>query len=182
MTYPLMRSCSSWAARDREDVRDNPQRGARRIDVGAARDVFFQDVVLDGARQRLRIGALFARDGDVEREQDDGGRVDRHRSGNGGEGDPGEQLVHIDERVNRDPDAAHLTTRQFVVGVVPHLGGQVEGDAQAGDPLPQQVVIALVGCGGSAEAGILAHGPQAAPIHRRLDAARKREHPGELVH
>ena len=35
-----------------EDVGDDPQRRARRIDVGPARDVFLEDVVLDRAGQR----------------------------------------------------------------------------------------------------------------------------------
>ena len=40
------------ALAEREDVGDDPQRGARRIDVGAARDVLLEDVVLDRARER----------------------------------------------------------------------------------------------------------------------------------
>jgi hypothetical protein len=49
---------------------------------------------------------------------------------------------------------------QGVVGVVADLRGQVEGDAQAGLALAQQVAVALVGLLGRAEAGVLAHGPQ----------------------
>ena len=48
------------ALAEREDVGDDAQRRRRRIDVGAARDVFLQDVVLHRARQlprRRRPGA-----------------------------------------------------------------------------------------------------------------------------
>ena len=44
-----------------EDVGDDAQRGARRIDVGPARDVFLEDVVLDRPGQRLLVDALPAR-------------------------------------------------------------------------------------------------------------------------
>jgi len=62
-----------------EDVGDDPQRRPRRVDVGAARDVFLQDVVLDGARQRAKGHALALRDRHIQRQQDDGRRVDGHR-------------------------------------------------------------------------------------------------------
>ena len=64
---------------------------------------------------------------------------------------------------------------QRVVGVVAHLGRQVEGDAQAADPLAQEVAVTLVGLGRAAKTGVLPHGPEASPIHRRLDAAGERE-------
>ena len=42
-------------------------------------------------------------------------------------------------------------------------------------PCVEQVVEALVGLLGGPEAGELAHGPQPAPVHRRVDPARVRE-------
>ena len=61
------------------------------------------------------------------------------------------------------------------VRVVAHLGRQVERDRQAGLALVQQVAEALVGLLGRGEPGVLAHRPEAAAVHRRLDA------PGERV-
>ena len=69
---------------------------------------------------------------------------------------------------------------QRVVGVVAHLRGQVEGDAQAADALRQEIAIPGVGLRGRAEAGVLAHRPQPAAIHRRLDAAREGEFAGKV--
>ena len=69
-----------------------------------------------------------------------------------------------------------------MVRVVAHLGRQVEGDAQAADALAQKVVIAPVGLGRGAKTGILAHGPEPAPVHRRLDATGIRETAREFVH
>ena len=60
------------------------------------------------------------------------------------------------------------------VRVVAHLGRQVEGDRQPGLALLEQVAEALVGLLGGREAGVLAHRPEPAAVHRRLDAAGER--------
>ena len=145
------------------------------IDVGAARDVLLEDVVLNRARQRRGGDALPSRDGDVEREQDDRRRVDRHRRRHAVERDAVEELRHVLDRVDRDADAADLARGQRVVGVVAHLRRQVEGDAQAADALREQVAVAPVRLGGGAEPGVLPHRPEPAAVHRRLDAAGERE-------
>ena len=72
-------------------------------------------------------------------------------------------------------DPAHLPLRLPGIGVVAHLGRQVEGDRQAGLALLEQVPEAPVRLLGGREAGVLAHRPEAAAVHRRLDA------PGERV-
>ena len=148
---------------------------ARRVDVGAARDVLLEDVVLDRARQRRERHALPPRHGDVERQQDDRRRVDRHRRRDAVERDAVEQRRHVLDRVDRDADAADFARGQRVVGVVAHLRRQVEGDAQAADALREQVPVARVRFGRRAEPGVLPHRPQPAAVHRRLDAARERE-------
>ena len=145
--------------------------GARRVDVGAARDVFLEDVVLNRAGQRRGGDALPPRDRDVERQQDDRRRVDRHRRRDAVERDAVEQRRHVLDRVDRDADAADFAGGQRVVGVVAHLRRQVEGDAQAADALREQVAVARVRFGGGAEPGVLPHRPQPAAVHRRLDAA-----------
>ena len=165
-----------------EDVGHDPERWARRVDVGPARHVFLEDVVLDRAGQDPLIDALFPSDGDVQGQQDDGRRVDGHGRGDLAERDPGKQLFHIREGIDGHADPADLPLGQGVVRVVPHLGREVEGDAQAADALVQQVVIAPVGLGRGAKTGVLAHGPEPSPVHRRLDAAGKRETAREFVH
>ena len=61
------------------DVGDHPQRRFRRADIGAAREVFLDEVVLHRALELGDIRALFLGHRDIEREQPGGGRVDRHR-------------------------------------------------------------------------------------------------------
>ena len=156
---------------EREDVGDDPQRRGWRVDVGPAREVLLQDVVLDRAAQRRQRDGLAPRDRCVERQQDDRRRVDGHRRRHAVERNAVEQFRHVLDRVDGHADAADLASCQRVVGVVTHLRRQIEGDAQAVDPLRQQVSIALVGLGCRRKPGVLPHGPQPAAIHRRLDAA-----------
>src|SRR5688572_24618713 len=60
-----------------------------------------------------------------------------------------------------------------MIAVVADLRRQIEGNAQAVDALRQQVAIAAIRLRRRAEARILPHRPQAAAIHRWLDAARE---------
>ena len=62
-----------------------------------------------------------------------------------------------------------------MVAVVAHLGGQIEGYRESGGALREQVAIAPVAFFGGAEAGVLAHGPEAAAVHLAVDAAGVRE-------
>ena len=112
-------------------------------------------------------------DGDVEREQDGGGRVDRHRRRHAIERDAVEQRGHVFDRVDRDTDAADFTGGERMIRVVSHLRRQIERDAQAADAVGEQVAIAGVGLFRRAEPGVLTHRPQPAAVHRRLDAARE---------
>ena len=62
-----------------------------------------------------------------------------------------------------------------MVGVIAHLRRQVEGDREARLPLLEEIAVAPVRLRRRAEAGVLAHGPEPAAVHRGLDAARVRE-------
>ena len=54
---------------------------AGRIDVGAARDVFLQHIVLHRAGELANVAAGAPRGDDVERQQNGRGGVDGHRGG-----------------------------------------------------------------------------------------------------
>ena len=94
------------------------------------------------------------------------GGVDRHRHRHLAEVDAGEQRLHVVERVDGDALAADLAEGARVVGVVAHQGGHVKGGREAGLAVVEQVVEALVGLLARAEAGELAHRPQAPAVHR----------------
>ena len=66
-----------------------------------------------------------------------------------------------------------------MIGVVPDLGRQVEGYREARLTLLEQVAVSGVGFLGVAETRVLAHRPEAAAIHRGLDASGVRELAGK---
>ena len=76
-----------------------------------------------------------------------------------------EEREHVVERVDRDAEPADFAQRARVVAVEAHERRQVERGAEAGLPLLQQELEALVGLPGRAEAGELPHGPEPAAVH-----------------
>ena len=87
---------------------------------------------------------------------------------------PVEEDRHVGEARDRDPDPADLSLRLGRVGVVAHLGREVERHREARLAVVEQVAEPAVRFLGRREAGVLAHRPEAAAVHRRLDAAGER--------
>jgi hypothetical protein len=77
------------------------------------------------------------------------------------------------QRVDGHADLPHLAVDDRGIGVISHLGGQVERDGKPGRACLDKLVIAAVRLGCGREAGVLAHGPRPAGIHLRIDAAGK---------
>ncbi len=117
-----------------KNIGDDAHRGPQRIDIGSARDVFFQDVVLHGAGKAFQIRALLLRHGDVQRQQNRGGRVDGHRSRDAFERNAVEERLHVFERINRDADFADFALRERMIGIHADLRGQIERDGKSFDP------------------------------------------------
>src|SRR5438132_9206140 len=111
-----------------EYVRNEAHRAFGREDVGAAGDVFLEDVVLGCATYLRQVGALLFGEGDVEGQQDRAGGIDGHRRRDFLERNVLHQELHVRERGDRDADLADLAFGHRVVGVVADLGRQVEGD------------------------------------------------------
>ena len=146
--------------------------GAGREDVGPAREVLLDDVVLRGAgegahrrgrvlprRDRLLLGRHL-----VEREQPHRGGVDGHRGVHLRQRDLVEQRPQVADVRDRHPDLADLTAGEGVVGVVAGLGGEVERDREPGLSLGEVAPVELVAGGGTGVAGIRAHHPRAVPL------------------
>ena len=87
------------------------------------------------------------------------------------QGDAVEELAHVGGGVDGDAQAAHLTLGQFMVGVVSRESGVVEVGAEAGLAVGQQESVALVGGPSGAEAGDLPPRPKPAAVHGRIGAA-----------
>ena len=106
-----------------ENVGDDAHGGTDGINVGAASDVFLENVVLHGAGKFCEIGALFFGDGDVEAEEDGGGGVDGHGGGDFFERDIIEESFHVFERIDGYADFADFAESERVVGVHADLRG-----------------------------------------------------------
>jgi hypothetical protein len=145
-------------------VGDEPQARHGRPDPGAPGRVLLQYVVRDGAGEGTARQAALFRGGDVEREQDRGGAVDREAGADLVQRDLVEEELGVRERVDGDADPADLLRDLRVVGVVAALGGQVERDDQAGAALIEEVAVTPIGFLGGAEPRVLPEGPQPAPV------------------
>ena len=144
---------------------------SRRVDVGAARDVLLEDVVLERAIELRGVDALLLADGDVEGQEDGGRGVDGHRRADLVEGDALEEDLHVGEAGYGDARAPDLARSEGVVGVVAGLRREIEGDAETGLAMFEEVAVAGVGLLGRGEAGVLAHRPDAPAVHVGLDTA-----------
>ena len=142
-----------------DHVLDQPKRRRRREHIGAARQIFLEDVVLHRAGELCVVGALLLGERDVEREQPRRRRIDGHRG------------VHLVERnaLNRlrmsprweigTPTLPTSPRASGVVAVVAGLGRQVEGDRKPGLTLGKVPPVKLVGGLGGRMAGIGAEQP-----------------------
>ena len=159
--------------RELDHVGDDAHRRLRRADPLFLRDELLEHVVLHRAAEALPGHALLVGNGEVHGERHRRCAVDRHRRRDLAERNVGEEALEVVERGDRDALLAHLAARARMVGVVAHERGHVEGGRESRLPLREQVFEARVRVLGTPEPGEHAHGPQAAAIHRRVDAARE---------
>ena len=166
----VFHSGTFWLVQAKQ-VSNDAHRLRWRKDVGAASDVFLEDIVLHRARELANVSTLATGNRNIKRQQNRRRRVDGHRSGDFRQIDAIEEALHVLDRVDRDADFSNLANGQRVIGIQADLGGQVEGDRKSGGAVGEQVFVAFVGFLGVAHAGVLAHGPKTASVHGGLDAA-----------
>jgi len=89
-------------------------------------------------------------------------------------GIPSKTVSKSSKGVDSDARTPHLALGHRRVGVVPHLGREVERHREPGGALIDEVVEALVRLRGGTHPRVLAHRPEASAVHGRVDAARVR--------
>ena len=164
-----------------ENVRNDAHRILGRIDIGVAHHEFFEDVVLDRARQLRRRHALLFRRDDIERQHGQHRAVHGHRHRHLVERDAGEQRPHVVDRIDRDARHADVAADARMIRIIAAMGGEIEGDRKALLPRGEIAAIEGVGILGRGEAGILPHGPGLVDIHGRIRPAQKRRDAGEGI-
>ncbi len=135
------------------------ERRLRREDVGPAREIFLDDVVLRRALQLVARHTLSLGRRDIERKQPRRRGIDGHRRVHAVERNAVEQGAHVAEMGDRHADLADFALGQRVVAVVAGLRRQIEGHRQAGLSAGQIGPVKLVGLGCRRMAGIGADQP-----------------------
>ena len=133
-----------FLGREQNHVLGQPHRRRRRKHVGAARQIFLDDVVLRGAGELCARHALLVGERDIERQEPGGGGVDGHRRVHLAERDAVEQGAHVADMRDRHADLADLALGERMVAVVAGLRRQIEGDGKPGLPLAQVLAVKLV--------------------------------------
>ena len=155
--------------------------GCRRVDIGVAHHEFFEDVVLDGARQLLLRHALFLGRDDIERQHGQHRAVHGHRHAHLVERDAGEQRAHVVDRIDGDARHADIARHARVIAVVAAVGGEIEGDGEALLPGGEIAPVEGVGIFRGGKAGILPDGPGLRRVHRGVGPAQERRLAGISV-
>ena len=128
-----------------DHVLDQPERGLGRKHIGAAREIFLDDVVLHRAGELAPVDALLVGERHVERQEPRRGGVDGHRGVHLAERNALHQRPHVAEMGDRHADLANLAAGERVVGIVAGLGRQVESDRKPRLALGQILPVELVG-------------------------------------
>ena len=143
-----------FAIGEGDDVGGELEARRRREDVGAAREIFLDDVVLRRAGEIVARRALRLGGGDIERQQPGRGGVDGHRGVHARQRNAVEEGAHVAEMRDRHADLADLARGQRVVAVIAGLGRQIESDREAGLAALQIGAVERVRGGGRGMAGI----------------------------
>ncbi len=127
--------------REHDRILDQLERRLGREHIRSPRQVFLDDVVLNGAGQfPTRLTGLIGKR-HVKRQQPRRRGIDRHRRVHLGKWYALQERAHIAQMADRHPDLADLAARQFMVAVVTRLCRQVESDRQPCLPLGKVLAV-----------------------------------------
>ena len=157
-----------------EDVRDDPHRSGRRVDVSVADHELLQNVVLNGPGQLGHRNALLLGGDDVERHHRQHRAVHRHRHAHRVERDAGEEGPHIVDRIDRDARHPDVAGHARMIRIVAAVSGEIEGDRQPLLTRGEIGAVKRVRFLGGRESRVLANRPRLIDVHRRIRAAKER--------
>ena len=104
-----------------ENIRDDPQGRTGRINIRAASDVLFEQIVLNGAVDLIPGHALFFRHHQVERQQNGRGSVNGHGGADFVQRNAVQQGFHVRQRVDGHAGPPDFSGGHGVVGIPAHL-------------------------------------------------------------
>ena len=157
-----------------EDIRYDPHGFLGREDIGSPGHVFLEDLVLRRTPEGLGFHTLLFGHGDIHGQKDGCRGIDSHGRGDPVQGDFLENGLHIRQGINGYANLSHFTYAQGMIGIVPDLGGEVEGHTEARLTVVHEISVPLVGLLRRPETGQLPECPAASPVHRGVNSANKR--------
>ena len=155
----------------RDDVGGDPQGRLGRVNVRTPGHVLLEKVVLQSSLQLSGFHSLALGHRNHHAEQCGGRSVNRHRDADLVQRNLVQQNLHVLQGRDGHPDPSHFSPGHGMIGVVSHLSRKIKGHGQSRLSLGEQIAVALVRFLRAGKARILAHGPQAAPVHRGLYTA-----------
>ena len=168
-------------ARVFENVGDDPNARLGRVDVRVANHELLEDIVLNRARQLLRLHALFFGRDNIEGHDRQHGPVHGHRNAHPIQRDTLEQRTHVVDAVDGHARHANVARHSLVIRVVAAMRGQIKGNAQALLPRRKIAAVESVGVLGRGEAGVLPHRPRSLDIHGCVGSPQERRESGHRV-
>ena len=123
---------------------------------------------------------LFGGD-DVEGQDGEHGAIHGHRDRHLAEVDLVEEDFHVEDAVDGHTGLADVAHDALVVRVITAVGGQVEGTGETLLTGGDVAAVEGVGLLGGGETGVLADGPGAHDVHRRVGSAQEGRDTGGIV-
>ena len=156
-----------FADREGDHVGGQFEARTRREDMGAAGQVFLDDIVLGGAAESApRHPGFFSRR-DIKRQQPGCRGIDGHRGIHLVQGNIPKQGLHVTQMADWHADLADFAQGQGMVRIVAGLGRQVESHRKAGLSAPQIGAEEGVRFGRRSMPGIGPEKPRTVTLHCR---------------
>ncbi len=128
-----------------DNVRNNAHGRLRRINIGIAGEVLFEDVILDGARELFGFEALLFGSDNIPRQDRQDAAVHGHGHTHLVQGNLVKKDLHILHGVNRDPGLPDIAHNPDMVGVIAPVRCQVKSHRESFLPGRQVAPVKRVG-------------------------------------
>ena len=155
-----------------DNIGHDTHRGLRRVNIGVAHHKFFENVILDRARQSRSADALLFTGHDERGQNRDDCTIHRHGYGNLIQWDAIKEDLHILDTVNRDTRFTHISNDARMIAVIAPMGGQIERHRNPLLPSRERLPVKRIGVLGCGKSSILPNSPGPTRIHSRFDTAR----------
>ena len=111
-----------------KNIRYNPHRDFRWIDISVAHHELFQDIVLNGSGEFFGRNALFFGGDNIKRHDWQNRAIHRHGYGHLVQRNAGKERAHIKYAINRNACHADITGDARMIAIIAPMRCQIERD------------------------------------------------------